>query len=162
IGALDLGRALNDAEPFLKAGRDPYLVHVGSGFAALGERRPEELLRRLPANTRYIGIGVGKRWARAFMKQAAERTAGWFTHINPDESRAWRTLELAPTLDAPRLLGARVTGKTGRFLVTNPSLAQGEELTAMARFGPGETFPEAVTIRGTVDGKPFTRELPVR
>src|SRR5262249_54920509 len=39
IGALDLGKALTDAEPFLKAGREVYLVHVGSGIAAMGEKR---------------------------------------------------------------------------------------------------------------------------
>ena len=34
----------------------------------MGERRPDVLARKLPAGTRYVGVGVGKRWARDFMK----------------------------------------------------------------------------------------------
>ena len=45
-----------------------------------------------PTGTRYVGVGVGKRWSRGFMKPAAERTGGYFTQINPDEPIAWRTL----------------------------------------------------------------------
>src|SRR5207247_5338680 len=90
VGALDLGRALSAASPFLEAAGNPYLVHVGSGIAALGERTDSLLVKPLPEKTHYIGIGVGKRWARGFMKAAAERTDGYFTQINPDEPVAWR------------------------------------------------------------------------
>src|SRR5262249_41421636 len=55
IGALDLGRALDAAEPLLKAGKDPHLVHVGSGVAAMGEQRQDALLKKVPKGTRYVG-----------------------------------------------------------------------------------------------------------
>src|SRR5438309_704375 len=35
IGALDLGRALAEAEPFLKMGKNATLVHVGGGEAGI-------------------------------------------------------------------------------------------------------------------------------
>mgnify|MGYP000296450302 CR=1 FL=1 len=34
---------------------------------------------------RYVGIGVGKRWSRAFMKMAADRTGGAVDQPNPVE-----------------------------------------------------------------------------
>jgi tetratricopeptide (TPR) repeat protein len=165
IGALDLGQALTEAGRFLRAGKEPYLVHVGSGIAALGERREDVLARRLPDNARYVGIGVGKRWARNFMKAAAERSGGTFAQINPDEPVSWRTFELAATLNTPRLLGLRVTDPDGRasFLTDVSSIAQGEELAAVARLAPGaNALPERVTITGTLDGQRFERTIPVR
>src|SRR5262249_58734481 len=78
VGALDLGRALAEAEPLLKRGKNPYLVHVGSGLPAMGERREDVLAKRIPAGARYVGVGVGRRWARALMKAAAARTGRYF------------------------------------------------------------------------------------
>src|SRR5262249_21353254 len=85
IGALDLGKALTEAQPILKANPNGYIVHVGSGIPAMGERRQDVLIKRIPDGTRYVGVGVGKRWGRSLMKAAAEATAGHFTQINPDE-----------------------------------------------------------------------------
>ena len=81
IGALDLGQALTDAAPFLKAGKNRYLVHVGSGIAAMGERRDDVLAKRLPDGTRYVGVGVGQRWNRSFMK-AGGRTQRRLLHAD--------------------------------------------------------------------------------
>jgi ferric-dicitrate binding protein FerR (iron transport regulator)/tetratricopeptide (TPR) repeat protein len=165
IGALDLGQALAAVEPFAKAGRNPYLVHVGSGLAGMGERRAEVLARRLPEHVRYVGVAVGKRWSRAFMKAAAERSDGYFTQINPDEPAAWRTFDLASTLNAPRLLDVKVSDPTGQahFLTWSAALAQGEELCAIARLGPEfKGWPAAVTVSGRLDGKEYRQVVPVR
>src|SRR5262249_11443322 len=51
VGALDLGKALSEAAAHLKKGASPFLVHVGSGIAAMGERRQDVLVGRLPAGT---------------------------------------------------------------------------------------------------------------
>src|SRR5262249_61126309 len=83
------------------------LVHRGGGVPALGERREEGLAGRIPEGARYAGVGVGRRWTRALMKAAAERSGGLFTQINPDEPVAWRAFELSATLETPRLLNAR-------------------------------------------------------
>ena len=164
IGALDLEKALATAAPLLKATRNPHLVHVGSGLPRLGERRPEVLLRKLPAGTRYVGVGVGKRWNRAFMKAAADASGGYFTQINPDEVVTWRAFDLLATLNTPRLLNVRVEAADGKlpFLMHAATLAQGEELCAVARVeGKGVTWPAAVVVRGTLDGKPFRRRFAV-
>jgi tetratricopeptide (TPR) repeat protein len=167
VGALDLGRALTEAAVDLKPAKKntrPYLVHVGSGIAALGERREEVLAAQIPESARYVGVGVGRRWARGFMKAAAERSGGHFTQVNPDEPIGWRAFDLFATLSTPRLLNVRVVDGSGNavFLSFAQSVAQGEELCAVARLGPGVKAPAAVTVRGTLEGQAFERVLPVK
>jgi hypothetical protein len=165
IGALDLGRALAEAAHYLRAGANPHLVHVGSGVAAMGERREDVLARSLADGVRYVGVGVGKRWSRGFMKAAAERSGGYFTQINPDEPIGWRAFDLLATLNTPRLLNVKVVDNPERlrFLSYSSSLAQGEELCAIARLDADkEPLPEAVTFAGTLDGQPFHHTVPVR
>jgi tetratricopeptide (TPR) repeat protein len=164
IGALDLGRALTEAADFLKHGTDPYLVHLGSGIAAMGERRDDVLAKRIPQGTTYVGVGVGRRWARSLMKAAAERTGGHFTQINPDEPIAWRAFDLLATINTPRLTDVEVRDKAGqaRFLAFNQAVAQGEEIAAVARVAGDEPLPAAVVVKGTLEGKSFERVLPVK
>ncbi len=163
-GVLDLGKGLAAAEPFLKAAKDPYLVHVGSGFSVLGETKADVLARRVPAEVRYVGVGVGKRWNRALMKAAAERSGGFFTQINPDEPVNWRSFELYSALTAPRLLGVKVVDDAEKltFLSHTGAVAQGEEVCAVTRLEAGAPLPEKVTVTGTLDGKTFQRSLPVK
>ena len=116
----------------------------------------------VPEGTRYVGVGIGKRWARDFMKTAAERSGGYFTQINPDEPVSWRAFELSATLNTPRLMNVRVSGDSQTpWLAFGSTLAQGEELAAVARFGPETPLPASVTVTGTLDGKPFAQTIPV-
>jgi ferric-dicitrate binding protein FerR (iron transport regulator) len=163
-GVLDLGKALDAAEPFLKSAQNPYLVHVGSGLPVLGETRADVLAKRLPDGVPYVGVAVGKRWNRALMKAAAERSGGFFTQINPDEPVNWRSFELYSALTAPRLVGVKVVDNAEKvtFLTHTTAVAQGEEVCAIARLEGGAKLPEAVTVTGTLDGKTFTRPLPVK
>src|SRR5262249_59961673 len=105
----------------------------------------------LPQKVRYVGVGVGKRWDRALMKAAAERTSGYFTQINPDEPLTWRSFDLASTLDTPRLHRIEVQDADGKatFLPYLTSLVQGEELAAVARVPEKEPLPRAVRVSGT-------------
>jgi ferric-dicitrate binding protein FerR (iron transport regulator)/tetratricopeptide (TPR) repeat protein len=164
IGALDLGKALAEAEPFLNAAKNPYLVHVGTGVAAMGEKRDDVLAKRIPAGTRYVGVGVGRRWNRAFMKAAAERSGGYFTQVNPDEPVSWRGFELHAALTAPRLLDVTVTDDAGRRLLTCAnSITAGEEVCAALRLeGDDQRPPRSVKVAGSLDGAPFERVLTVR
>ena len=157
-----MGRALSAVEPFLKAGKNPYLVHVGSGLSTMGDNRDDVLAKRIPEGTRYVGVGVGKHWARSFMKLAAERTDGYFTQINPDEPIAWRAFELFSTLCTPRLLNAKVVDGAEKavFLTDNNSVSQGEELCAITRVD--KELPESVVVSGTINGKPFRETVPVK
>ncbi len=189
IGALDLGRALREAEPILQHGDNAYLVHLGSGMTTIGTPQ-KELAALLPKSVRYVGIGVGKRWNRSWMKEMAEQTGGYFTQINPDETISWRAFDLLATLNTPRLLDVQVctadipvgsgdkagknaggTGGTEReagknaggtsFLTDATTLAQGEELFAVTRLAAGAAPPKEVTVTGTLDGLPFRATLPV-
>lgn len=162
IGALNLDQALSDVTPLLRAGSNPHLVHVGGGVASFGEQRADELVKRIPDGTRYVGIGVGKRVSPAFMKVAAERTGGLFTQVNPDEPIGWRGFEIASTLNAPRLLNVRVETpglNAVRFLTFSNALAHGEELAAVANVT--HAMPREVTIRGTLDGQAVQKVVPV-
>jgi ferric-dicitrate binding protein FerR (iron transport regulator) len=163
IGALDLGQALDAVQPTLASAENPYLVHVGSGVATLGERRADKLLAKLPARVKYVGIGVGKQWDRAFMKQAAERTGGAFTQINPDEPITWRAIDLLAALNTPRLLQVRVVDNDEKaaFLSDAALVAQGEEVCAVTRVDADQPLPKTVAVTGMLNGKPFVKELPV-
>jgi predicted Zn-dependent protease len=146
----------------LKDGRNPHLVHVGTGIAAMGEQRQDSLLARLPDEVKYVGIGVGRRWNRALMKAAAEKTGGLFTQINPDEPLSWRTFELAATLNTPRMLGIKVSDSArNRWLPMTTLLSQGEELCAVCRLEAKE-LPETVHVEGFVGDKLAAVALPVR
>ncbi len=164
VGMLDLGKALAAARPFLKAARNPYLVHVGSGLPVLGETKADMLARLLSDGAHYVGVGVGKRWNRALMKQAAERSGGFFTQINPDEPITWRAFELYSALTAPRLLDVKVIDDSEKvtFLTHTSTVAQGEEVCAIARLEAGAKLPTSVTVTGTLDGKTFSRPVPVK
>ncbi len=158
IGALDLNQALVAAQPYLSQAQNPYLVHVGSGIAAMGERRPDMLAKRILHNAHYVGVAVGKRWSRDFMKTAAERTGGYYTQINPDEPVGWRAFELAATLNTPRLMDIKVLpdGGPAKFLLDSTAIAQGEEICAIARLGPDDgAMPKSLTVLGTLDGNAF-------
>ena len=91
IGALDLGQALGEAQTLLKQGKNPYLVHLGSGVAAMGERREDVLAKRLWASggrqpsvqPRHVGVSVG----RGLGSQFHESCCGAYGRtIHPDQS----------------------------------------------------------------------------
>jgi ferric-dicitrate binding protein FerR (iron transport regulator) len=163
VGALDLQQGLQVAIKLAEGAKNPHILHIGSGIPAMGERDAGKLARLLPESVRYVGVGVGKRWNRAFMKAAAERTNGLFTQINPDETISWRSFELLATLNTPRLLDVQVLDANGKttFLMENSVLAQGEELCAVTRVDASKAFPGKVIVKGTLDGKEYVKELPV-
>ncbi len=164
IGALDLERALEAAAPLVKDKKNLHVVHIGCGLTSIGERRPEVLARRIPAGASYIGVAVGKKWNRTFMKLAAEKTGGYLTQINPDEQVAWKVFELYSTLNTPRLLGVKVADADGKltFLCHSTAVAQGEELCAVARSTEADgPLPEKLIVTGTLGGKDYRRELKV-
>lgn len=163
VGALDLEEAFAKAKPFCKSKDDTLLIHVGTATAVLGERDEKTLLKSLPSDIKYVGVGVGKRWSRSFMKSAAGQTGGHFTQINPDEKVNWRAFELISTLNAPRLINLKVdSGRKGvRFLTFTETIAHGQEIAATARL-PLKAKPlESVTVTGSLNGQQFSRKLPV-
>lgn len=161
VGALNLEQAIAAAGNYVRAADRPVLVHVGAGVPILGEREIGKLVETLSKDAPYVGVGVGKRWNRQFMKAAASRTSGYFTQINPDESINWRAFELVSSLNTPRLSDIRVMANEGQgdFLVIKDWVSHGEEICAVARLQPGQTAVESVTVSGSDGGQPYQRTI---
>lgn len=161
VGALDLEEALTATHRFHRSGIENFLVHVGSATPVIGQRSEKQLLKKLPSDTQYVGVGVGKRWSQTFMKSAASRSGGHFTQINPDEKVGWRAFELLSTLNAPRLLNIQVDSgrKKAPFLTFADTIAHGQEIAAVTRLPIDAKGLESVTVSGTVDGQPFNKTL---
>lgn len=172
VGAMDLGQALTTAQSLFparkpKAGSHPSvkqtLVHIGSGIPTLGERRSDKLVAQLRRDIEYIGVGVGKNWSRSLMKQAAGRTGGYFTQINPDQDVHWRTYELIGAVHAPRLLNIKLIDADERavFLTDVDTLIQGESVEAFCRVEAGQTLPTSVILTGELNGQPYRQVFEV-
>ena len=193
VGALDLAAAFRKcaeqvALPHLLDNglvpRTRILVHLGSGLPALGERDASKLAAMIPAEAQYVGIGVGRRWNQAMMKQAASRTGGLSTQINPDEEIAWRAFDVFSKLHSPRLVNVAVAsrdfnsqipnlkseGQDGlgspsydgpQFLLFSDTIAQGEEFAAICRVPEGQPLPASVTVTATLNGQPWTQTIRV-
>ncbi len=163
IGALDLEKAFRACGAYSKAAKNPTLVHVGAGVPILGARETNVLLMKLPSKTQYVGVGVGKRWNRGFMKAAASKTGGYFTQINPDEPTEWRAFELSATLNTPRLLDLRVAadGEKTEFFAFGEGAVHGEQICAVAKIEPGQSLPKTLHLHGSLDGEKFEQTIPV-
>jgi ferric-dicitrate binding protein FerR (iron transport regulator) len=167
VGALDLGGAFDTASKLAGGLENPHVVHLGSGHPGMGRKQDalKEMIAKEMPKAKYVGIGVGKRWARAFMKEQAEKTGGLFTQINPDEQVAWRTFELLATLNTPRLLNvtAEFPGKDmPRVLVDQALLSQGEELCITTRVPLVDgkaNLPAQLVVKGTLDGKDYRKVI---
>ena len=113
-------------------GHPAIIIHVGSGMPALGERDAAKLAELIPADAQYIGIGVGRRWNESMMKQAASRTGGLWTQINPDEEIAWRAFEVFSKQHSPRLVDVKVTTdsdkKSGNVSIAPSPPGKGEKV----------------------------------
>jgi tetratricopeptide (TPR) repeat protein len=157
VGALNLHNALSECgKHWSDKNAEDWLVHVGSAVPVLGERGEKELIKKLPKSARYVGVGIGKRWARPFLKAAAAKTGGHFTQINPDEKITWRAIELLSTLNAPRLMGISVAASDEHdiaFLGFGETIAQGQEVCAVTRFARGEKLPKRIIVTGHIDGQ---------
>jgi len=162
IGALDLGLALNELAPVLKETKNSCLIHLGSGVPVLGEKRDDVLISKLPAETMYAGIAIGKRWNRTLMKAAAERSGGHYTQIHPDEPVSWRAFDFLGALQSPRLQDVKVTDDAGRsWLLQEPSVSAGEELFAVTGHSAKVAAPSKVTVTGRVMGEKFEQSFQI-
>ncbi len=163
VGAMDVGRAFQAVADLAAApGLEPTVVHLGTGVPSIGERDLDAVVARLPAEADcdYVGVGIGKRWSRQLMQQAVGRCGGYLTTIDPDDAVRWRARELLATLNTPRLEELAVEAEGCTFLRFEDSLAQGEELCAIARLPEGGALPAAVTVRGEFQGRPFADVCP--
>ncbi len=163
VGALDLEKAFGAAAAAARDVENPCVVHLGSGYPRLGEEDQVALARLLPEKSTYVGVAVGNRWNRALMKRLAGDSGGYLTQINPNEPVAWRAIELASRLNAPRLTNVRVVDNREKlhFLNMSDVVCEGEELLAVARMDAGAKLPKWVDVTGRMDGEPYTERVPV-
>jgi ferric-dicitrate binding protein FerR (iron transport regulator) len=163
IGALDMRRALSATRPLAAAGERAVIVHVGSGVSTLGERDPARLARLVPEGAAYVGVAVGRQWSRPFMKQAAARTGGLYTQVDPTDTLKWRAFDLRATLDTLRVLDATVVddAEKAAFLGFEDSAAHGEEIVAVTRVPAGNEMPSRITLAGRIDGRAWSQTIAV-
>lgn len=169
IGALNLQKALEACGPLCTSDRESVLLHVGSGIPVLGEQDQDALLKLVSKSASYVGVGVGRRWAQSFMREAASQTGGYFTQINPDEEIKWRAFELSSVLNAPRLLNVTVTPKdrhespgSAEFLNFADTIVHGEEICAVMRLKASDSLPESVVISGVLNNQRWRRVVRLR
>ncbi len=163
VGALDLEKAFGAVATAARDLENPCVVHLGSGYPRLGEEDQVALARLLPEKSTYVGVAVGNRWNRALMKRLAGDSGGYLTQINPNEPVAWRAIELASRLNAPRLTNVRVVDKGEKlhFLNMSDVVCEGEELLAVAGMDAGAKLPKWVEVTGRMDGESYTERVPV-
>lgn len=169
VGALNLENALDEVSSSIQALQDDtkrksVVVHLGMGISVLGDRDANTLLKQLPDSAHYIGIGVGKRWARSLMSQAAAQSGGYVTQINPDEPIQWRTVQLMAALNAPRVQDVRVSNgdKNQLWLTASRIAIDGDEICAVIRIPGDQTLPKRVTLEGISKGKPWKQVVRVQ
>lgn len=165
VGGLDLGAAFDAvAETVALRGgsaAETVLVHVGTGVAVLGETDGAALAARVPGDARFVGVAVGRRAARTFLRAAAARTGGFWTQVQPEESAAFRALEIADAIDAPWITGLAAAAGDQRFHVFDDAVAAGGEIAAVVRLEAKAPLPERVVLSGTLRGAAWSETVRV-
>ncbi|HUH05565.1 MAG TPA: VIT domain-containing protein [Kofleriaceae bacterium] len=168
VGQTDLGTALTRALELVdRDGGDgePYLLYLGDGIVTGGEQALATLRATLSGQATFVGVAVGERMDDRVLRGLAAATGGIVSHMNPGDDLAWRAYDLVAALETPRVVGleaslhaagdTQVAGE--EVLVSAAQLADGEELTVVARLGG--VRPTAVELRGTVHGAPWSARL---
>ncbi len=110
VGGLNLQRAIEAAQPFFVASRNPVLVHVGAGHASLGQYDPQALLAKIPGSVRYLGIAAtAEKWPE-FIAAAARQPGSRAVKIGPEDDIRASVIELLDAMDQPALPDHLVAG----------------------------------------------------
>jgi tetratricopeptide (TPR) repeat protein len=164
LGALDLKAALRSAGT-LAAARpgNACIVYLGAARTVLGSRDVWKLAGQLDANVPFVGVAVGKRYNRDFLSLAARRSGGLYENIHPDENLRWRAMDLVATLNTPRLtdltVTAKVDGNALPLLPVDTMVGHGEQICLAGAVDITKKLPQAVTIKGLLNGKPWQKRI---
>ena len=181
-GSSDLAGALLDAASRLSEAGGGQVVYLGDGVATSGELGLAAITGRVRPGLRGLDahfVGVGPSVDEAALSALAHAVSGTYERLATGDALAARAAEIARTLDAPVLRGARLVLPEGAFDVHPaklPPLRLGQELQVFGRFRPkaqepqGDTVPAAlrpedearhgrgplreVRLSGEVDGEP--------
>ncbi len=169
IGATNIAAGLDTVQEVIRKHdlKNPYLVYLGDGVATDGEKAITELPRLIPSGCRFVGIGIGKQVDSMFLQEAASRTGGLFTTINPNEDIDWRVFDLIASLNTARMTNIRVAlldeNDKPMEAIAYPSatiIAAGEILTVTAMCGT--KLPSWIRFTGQVDGRSVTKTAMVQ
>jgi hypothetical protein len=156
-GASDLGAALTAAAAL----HPDAVIYIGDGIPTWGEQKPAAL----GALADHIGAPIhaaliGKGATTALWGDLAGRTGGRALIVRKPDDAARFALVATHARDIPRLVGAHiaVAGDAQVFPRQAATIFQGDELIALIKTPPGAA-PTALTLTGTVDGAPFTRQI---
>jgi hypothetical protein len=154
IGALDLGRAFDEAK--LRSGgfMKTVVLHLGGGRPSLGERETENLITRLSRRTRYLGAGIGHDWNRSLM----EATAG-DTGAVAELRRAEDILPLARQVTREGWHNLRIGPPDSPFLADTTTVYRGDEIVAFARLPLDRPLPDSLVVVGNLGTKSWRREV---
>ncbi len=164
LGALDLEAALRSAGT-LAAARpaNACIVYLGAARTVLGSRDLWKLAAQLDANVPFVGLAVGKRYNRDFLSLAARRSGGLYENIHPDEDLRWRAMDVVATLNTPRLTDltamAEVDGNALPLLPVDTMVGHGEQICLVGTVDRTKELPQAVTIQGLLNGKPWQKRI---
>ncbi|HEX3481000.1 MAG TPA: VIT domain-containing protein [Kofleriaceae bacterium] len=165
---------LHDALP-RDAGRAPWVLYIGDGFASTGFRRVGDVERAVAGATGAAGprittIGIGSDADAAVLQAAARGGGGSYLAWLPGErTRTAAAAALESTLGAA-LRDAVVElppGLTDAAPSVLPTLRAGDEVLIAARVD-GSADPSGaglsgdVVLRGRVAGQPFEQRYPIR
>ena len=170
LGATDLAEALSELQSVVERANapNPVIVYLGDGIATDGERDVARLLARLRTDVPFVGIGVGKKVDRRFLRAAADHSGGVHVTMNANENLDWRVFDLLAALNTPRL-----TDVKAEFLAegeapdpaeamvayqNRTTLADGETLVLTAR---GDRVPNRMRVRGRLNGEEFEEVYPL-
>jgi tetratricopeptide (TPR) repeat protein len=174
-GASDVAGSLRAAAEALPrdAGREPWVLYVGDGFASTGFRRVGDVERAVAgaAGPRIATIGIGSDADAAVLQAAARGGGGSYLAWLPGQR-----IETAAAAALESTLGAALRdavvelppGLTDAAPSVLPTLRAGEEVLIAARIAPqgagGATADLAgdVVLRGRVAGQPFEQRYPIQ
>ncbi|MCE9572499.1 MAG: FecR domain-containing protein, partial [Deltaproteobacteria bacterium] len=168
IGATDLGQAIGQALTAL-AGADPQdatILYLGDGQITDGERALGTIRDQLRGKATFVGVGVGDGADLPSLDALATATGGATYAIDPADDLGWRTFDLVASLYTARVTGLAVDvlGADGAAIpgalayLRSAQLGDGEELAVTARV-PANTQPTAITVRGTLAGRAWSRRI---
>ena len=167
-GSTDVAGALLDAARRLEPTNAGQIVYIGDGSPTSGElsatgvtARVRSALAERKADLRFLG--AGRAVDEIVIAALAQALGGAYEPVVTGESIEQRVAELALSLRSPVIRNARVDlpGSFGDvYPRTLRNLRLGEQVVLVGRLSANE--PGEVTLRGDLDGQPYTLTRPVR
>jgi len=158
IGALDLGQAFAKVAFLTKNPKESFIVHLGGGRPSMGTRRTEDLVKLLPENVPYIGVGIGREVNSELMQAAAKRNGGGFAVIEDGQE----LVQLARRVSSNSRKITVTSADGTRFLSDGYGAFAGGDYFAVARLDRKEELPVSITLHSEIAGGEWSRKVEPR